>query len=89
MAGQVGVRDHTEIGDRAQIGAKAGVSTDLAGDEKYLGAPAIPARQEMQIIFAKHKLTELKRQIRSLEKQIADLSATAGAQSRITESEAA
>ncbi len=74
LAGQVGVRDHTEIGDRAQIGAKAGVSTDLAGDERYLGAPAISARRQMQIIFAKQKLPELIRQVRQLEKQIAELS---------------
>ena len=73
MAGQVGVRDHTKIGDRAQIGAKAGVSTDLEGDQKYLGVPAIPARRQMQIFFAKQKLPELKRQVRELEKQISDL----------------
>lgn len=73
MAGQVGVRDHTAIGDRAQVGAKSGVSTDLDGGQRYLGAPAIPARREMQIIFARQKLPELKRQVRELEKQISDL----------------
>lgn len=74
MAGQVGLRDHISIGDRAQIGAKAGVSSDLAGDQQYLGAPAIPARQEMQIIFALQKLPDLKKKVRQLERQLADLS---------------
>lgn len=74
MAGQVGLRDHTSIGDRAQIGAKAGVSSDLEGDQQYLGAPAIPARQQMQIIFALQKLPDLKKKVRQLERQLADLS---------------
>jgi UDP-3-O-[3-hydroxymyristoyl] glucosamine N-acyltransferase len=73
MAGQVGMRDHISIGDRAQIGAKAGVSTDLDGDQQYLGAPAIPARQQMQIIFAQQKLPELKKKVRQLERDLADL----------------
>ena len=74
MAGQVGLRDHTTIGDRAQIGAKAGVSADLDGDQQYLGAPAIPARQQMQIIFALQKLPELKKKVRQLERQLTSLS---------------
>lgn len=75
MAGQVGLRDHTSIGDRAQIGAKAGVATDLEGGQQYLGAPALPARQQMQIIFAQQKLPELKKKIRQLERQMTEISA--------------
>ncbi len=74
MAGQVGLRDHVTVGDRAQIGAKAGVTSDLASDQQYLGAPAIPARQQMQVYFALQKLPELKKKVKSLERQLKTLS---------------
>jgi UDP-3-O-[3-hydroxymyristoyl] glucosamine N-acyltransferase len=74
MAGQVGVRDHVTIGTGAMLGAKSGVSEDLAGNQAYLGAPAIPARAEMQILFALQKLPELRKQVRQLEKLVETLS---------------
>lgn len=70
MAGQVGLRDHVTIGDRAQIGAKAGVSSNLDGDQQYLGAPAIPARQQMQIYFALQKLPDLKKTVKQLSRRL-------------------
>ena len=70
MAGQVGVRDHVEIGDQAMIGARSGVSNDLTGGERYLGAPAIPARRQMQILFSLQKLPEMKRHLKSIRRQI-------------------
>ena len=70
MAGQVGVRDHVEIGSQAVLGAKSGVSHDLPGEERYLGSPAIPARQQIQIILSLQKLPEMKRHLRMLRRQI-------------------
>ena len=70
MAGQVGLRDHVTIGDRAQIGAKAGVSSNLDGDQQYLGSPALPARQQMQIYFAMQKLPELKKAVKHLKRRL-------------------
>ena len=55
------------------VGAKSGIGTDLPGEEKYLGTPAIPARRQMQIIFCEQKLPEMKRQLRELEKQVEEL----------------
>lgn len=70
MAGQVGVRDHIEIGDQSMIGAKSGVGTDLPGSDRYFGVPAIPAREQIQILFSLRKLPEMKRHLRTLRRQI-------------------
>jgi len=73
MAGQVGIGDHLEIGDHATLAAKAGVMHDLPGEEVYLGAPAIPARQQMRIFAVIAKLPELRKQLNELTKKIQEL----------------
>lgn len=73
LAGQVGIGDHTEIGARTVLGAKAGVMADIPPDQVYVGIPATPAKQQMTIIAATHRLPEMRKQIKRLEKQIAGL----------------
>ena len=75
MAGQVGLRDHVEIADHVMIGAKSGVSEPLTEPGKYLGAPAVPLRQEIQCLMARQKLPELRKQLRRLERGIEQLTA--------------
>ena len=66
MAGQVGVRDHVEIGNGVMIGAQSGVGDSIPEAGKYLGTPAIPARKEIQILLAKQKLPEMRKQLARL-----------------------
>ena len=75
MAGQVGVRDHIDIADHVIVGARSGVSESLKKPGKYLGAPAIPLRQEVQTLMARARLTELRKQVRRVEKTLESLTA--------------
>ena len=70
MAGQVGIGDHLAIGDRAILGAKSGVMHNLAGDQTYVGAPAILARDRFQIFAAEAKLPEMRKQFKRLVRQV-------------------
>ncbi len=74
MGGQVGVRDHVEIADQVQLGAQSGVGDSISEPGRYLGAPAIPLRQEVQVLLTRKKLPEMRRQIQSLEKAVSKLS---------------
>jgi UDP-3-O-[3-hydroxymyristoyl] glucosamine N-acyltransferase len=73
MAGQVGVRDHVHIGDGVQLGAQAGVRTDLPAGGKYVGSPAVPAREAKELYRQQQKLPEIRRQVRDLAKTIEEL----------------
>jgi UDP-3-O-[3-hydroxymyristoyl] glucosamine N-acyltransferase len=78
MAGQVGIRDHVHIGDGVTIGAKSGVMNNLPAGTTYLGTPATPERQQMLILAAIHKLPELKKELRELQRTVAQLEAASG-----------
>ena len=71
MGGQVGVRDHVDIGDNIMLGAQSGVAESLTEPGKYLGSPAVPLRQEVQTLMARARLTELRKQVRRVEKTVA------------------
>ncbi|NLS92577.1 MAG: UDP-3-O-(3-hydroxymyristoyl)glucosamine N-acyltransferase [Planctomycetaceae bacterium] len=73
MAGQVGVKDHVHIGDRAILGAMAGVINDIPGDSQYVGIPATPAREQVVKQAALGKLPEMRKQLKQLEKTVAQL----------------
>jgi UDP-3-O-[3-hydroxymyristoyl] glucosamine N-acyltransferase len=73
MAGQVGVRDHVHIGDRAVLCSKAGVSNDVEAGVEMLGSPAAPLRQAKLQMAAVAKLPEMRRQFRALQRQFEEL----------------
>ena len=73
LAGQVGLKDHVNLGDGAVIGAQAGVMDHLPGNEVYLGSPATPQREQMQILAVQRRLPEMRRELKSLKKQVAAL----------------
>jgi UDP-3-O-[3-hydroxymyristoyl] glucosamine N-acyltransferase len=73
LAGQVGVVDHVNIGDGVQVGAQSGVRYDIPAGAKYFGSPAVPLTQRMRDIANTTRLTDALRQIRSMEKRLADL----------------
>jgi len=58
MAGPVGIADHLHIGDRSLLGAKAGVHKDVPPDQRMLGAPATPDKEQMRIMMSLEKLPE-------------------------------
>ncbi|TWU35796.1 UDP-3-O-acylglucosamine N-acyltransferase [Novipirellula aureliae] len=70
LAGQVGLKDHVNLGDRTIIGAQAGVMNDCAGDQVYLGSPATPQREQMQIMAVERKLPELRRELKTLRRDV-------------------
>ncbi len=66
MAGQVGIADHLHIGDRSLLGAKAGVHKDVPADQRMLGAPATPDREQMRIMMSLEKLPEIRRDLKKI-----------------------
>ncbi len=73
MAGQVGIGDHLHVGEKTTICAKAGIMNDVPAGEVYLGIPATPIREQMQIMACVSKLPEIRSQVRALGKQLAAL----------------
>ncbi|MFM8272382.1 MAG: UDP-3-O-(3-hydroxymyristoyl)glucosamine N-acyltransferase [Gemmata sp.] len=70
MAGQVGIADHVTIGSRTMIGAQSGVPADLGSDLHVLGAPAIPATDQIRLLINLKKLPELREEVKRLKKQL-------------------
>ena len=73
MAGQVGIGDHLEIGQKVTIAAKSGVMHNLPQGQVYLGAPARPAREQMQIHATIAKLPEMRKQLKKLQRMVDEL----------------
>jgi UDP-3-O-[3-hydroxymyristoyl] glucosamine N-acyltransferase len=70
MAGQVGVRDHVHIGDRAVLGAMAGVTNDVPDGVRMIGIPATPERDQKIKQAAFSKLPEMRRQMKQLQRAV-------------------
>jgi UDP-3-O-[3-hydroxymyristoyl] glucosamine N-acyltransferase len=72
LAGQVGLKDHVHLNDGVIVAAQAGVMDDLDAGI-YLGTPARPQRDQMQIFAVQRRLPELRRDVKALQKQIETL----------------
>ena len=72
--GQVGVADHTHLGEGCSLGAGAGVHKDIPAGKTYLGYPARPADDQLRIVMAQSRLPEMRKQLRELTSRLADLS---------------
>jgi len=70
MAGRVGVRDHVHIGDRAVIGAMAGILGDVEPDVRIVGIPATPEKEQMRIQIALQRLPEMQKAFKQLQKEV-------------------
>jgi UDP-3-O-[3-hydroxymyristoyl] glucosamine N-acyltransferase len=70
LAGQVGLKDHISLGDHAIVGAQAGVMDDCQANQVYLGSPAMPQRDQMQIFALQRKLPDMRRELKSLRGQL-------------------
>jgi UDP-3-O-[3-hydroxymyristoyl] glucosamine N-acyltransferase len=73
MAGQVGVRDHIHIGERAVLMARAGVINDVPDGVHMVGIPATPEREQMVKQAALAKLPEMRRQLKQLQSTVEKL----------------
>ena len=75
MAGRVGVRDHVHIGDRAVIGAMAGILADVDPDARIVGIPATPEKEQMRIQVALQRLPKMREEFKQLQKEVEALKA--------------
>jgi UDP-3-O-[3-hydroxymyristoyl] glucosamine N-acyltransferase len=82
MAGRVGIRDHVRIGDRAVLGAMAGVISDVPPDARMVGIPATPEHEQMLKQAALAKLPEMRKQLKAMQATIDKLAAQLEARKR-------
>lgn len=73
LAGQVGLKDHIVLGDHVIIGAQAGVMDDCPGDQVYLGSPATPQRDQMQIMAVQRRLPEIRKEVKTLRRDVDEI----------------
>ncbi len=74
LAGQVGIADHLQIADNVTVGAQSGVIGNLEAGALVVGSPAAPRRQRMLEWALIAKLPEMRRELKELQEQIAELS---------------
>lgn len=73
MAGQSGLRDHIHVGERVIVCSKAGVTNDVEPKQIVLGQPATPIRRQKVQVAAIAKLPEMRKEFRSLQREVAAL----------------
>jgi UDP-3-O-[3-hydroxymyristoyl] glucosamine N-acyltransferase len=71
--GQAGLVGHLTIGDRANIAAQAGVAHDLEPGERVAGSPAKNDVQWARNSAVFDRLTEMRRELKALQKQVEQL----------------
>ncbi|NOX57042.1 MAG: UDP-3-O-(3-hydroxymyristoyl)glucosamine N-acyltransferase [Planctomycetes bacterium] len=69
-AGQVGVADHVHLGEGCTLLAKAGVHRDIPAGKMYVGVPARPKEEQMQIAICEGKLPEMKKTLEQLAAEV-------------------
>jgi UDP-3-O-[3-hydroxymyristoyl] glucosamine N-acyltransferase len=70
IAGQVGIKDHVHIGAQTIIGAKAGVTKDVAANQRMLGAPATPEREQKRILMTLERLPGMRRDLQKIKQHL-------------------
>ena len=74
MSGQCGVLDHVKVADQTILLHRAGVTSDIEKPGAYAGMPPQPLNEYFKNTAVAHKLVELRKQLRQLEKQVTALS---------------
>ncbi len=82
MAGQVGIGDHLEIGSQVIIAAQSGVMHNIEDGQRIFGSPALPAREQLQILACTAKLPAMRKQLNELERSVSQI-VTPDAETRI------
>jgi UDP-3-O-[3-hydroxymyristoyl] glucosamine N-acyltransferase len=70
LGGQVGAAGHLKIGDDARAAAKSGIPNDVPAGSTVGGYPAMEATLWRRVTAAAHRLPELLRRVRRLERAI-------------------
>jgi len=73
LAGQVGIKDHTKVGDGAIVFGQSAPFGDVPAGEVVSGTPARPHRERMRQEAAFSNLPQFVHRVRSLEKMNAEL----------------
>ncbi|MDR2641422.1 MAG: UDP-3-O-(3-hydroxymyristoyl)glucosamine N-acyltransferase [Planctomycetaceae bacterium] len=76
MAGRVGVKDHVHIGNRAVLGAMAGIMNNVSDDANLVGIPATPVGEQFRIQSVIAKLPEMRKELKELQKLVEKLNNT-------------
>ncbi|OGR00966.1 MAG: UDP-3-O-(3-hydroxymyristoyl)glucosamine N-acyltransferase [Deltaproteobacteria bacterium RIFOXYD12_FULL_55_16] len=76
IGGQVGLAGHIHLGDRVMIAAKSGVIKSQESGAMVGGIPAIPQKDWLRSSAVFAKLPEMLKELRELEKKVAELSRT-------------
>ena len=78
LAGQVGVVGHITLGDGVIVTAQSGIPGSLEPGSVVSGSPAFDNRSWLKVTAASHRLPELMKRVRELERRLADLEAAGG-----------
>lgn len=73
MAGQSAAAGHLHIGDGAVLTAQSAVSHDVPAGAIYSGSPGFENKSWLRATGVFHRLPELQRELRALEKEVAGL----------------
>lgn len=73
LAGQVGIADHLQLADNVTVGAQSGIMNNVAAGQTVVGSPAAPRRQRMQEWAMIMRLPEMRRELKALQAQMAEL----------------
>jgi UDP-3-O-[3-hydroxymyristoyl] glucosamine N-acyltransferase len=73
MSGHCAITDHVKITDDVTLVQRAGVINNIDEPGIYAGTPIQPVKDYFRNAAVAHKLVELRKQVRQLEKQVADL----------------
>ncbi|MFH1021627.1 MAG: UDP-3-O-(3-hydroxymyristoyl)glucosamine N-acyltransferase [Pseudomonadota bacterium] len=74
IGGQVGLAGHIHLGDRVMVAAKSGVINNQEPGAMVGGIPAIPHKAWLRSSVAYAKLPEMVRELRELQRKVAELS---------------
>ena len=73
IGGQAGFDSHLNIGDGARVAARSAVTKDVPPGETVVGIPARPYRVEMRNLAELQQVGRMRKRIKALEKQLAQL----------------
>ena len=73
ISGQCAIIDHVTIADDVVLLHRPGVINDIDEPGVYAGAPVQPIKDYFRNMAVANKLTDLRKQVRQLEKQVAEL----------------
>ncbi|UCB54089.1 MAG: UDP-3-O-(3-hydroxymyristoyl)glucosamine N-acyltransferase [Thiotrichales bacterium] len=73
VSGQCAITDHVTITDDVTLVQRAGVINNIEAPGVYAGTPIQPVKDYFRNSAVAHKLVDLRKQVRQLEKQLAEL----------------